>query len=34
MIGVLIQAFIYAAGVLAVWVLARETKKTLGVFKP
>lgn len=29
MIGVLIQAFIYAAGVLAVWVLARETKKTI-----
>ena len=29
MIGVLVQTFIYAAGVLAVYVLARETKRTI-----
>lgn len=29
MIGVIVQAFIYAAGMLAVWVLTRETKKTI-----
>lgn len=33
MIGILVQAFIYAAGMLAVWVLARETKKTIDYLK-
>lgn len=33
MMGTAIQLLIYAAGVLAVWVLARETKKTIDYLK-
>lgn len=33
MIGILVQAFIYAAGAFALVVLARETKKTINYLR-